>query len=410
MNPPIYKYNIGDTIKDTRRNFTIKEQTYKTRIRNNGRLEKDRAYIYHCNNCGWDEGEILESKIIAGESCSCCAGKTVVPGINSVADTDPWIVDYFIGGYEEAIKYSRGYYTRMKFKCPICGDISSDTYISNILRDHGFSCKCKTGISYPEKMMCCFLDSLKIDYVKQLRNIHFEWTNTFKYDFYLPQYNIIIETHGIQHYIGYRGSKESLMKNKINDKKKRELALRNGIDKYIEIDCQKSTFNYIKDSIENNADLMGIINKNIDWNDIEMRLSDYNKFSYNDVVNLWNTSDWSKKDLCKKSNYSIEYINQVLKNAELKNLLIETVEERMRRHIHNAISKPILCVQTNQYFDCYNTLINNAVNLFGVTFAKPGITRILNGKIKKYKGYNFIHVSKEEFENAKIKTPELVYS
>lgn len=196
VNPPVYKYKIGDTINDNKRDLTIKEQTYKIRIRKNGTVEKDKAYIYHCNKCGWDNGEIVEHDITSGRGCSCCTGKTVVPGINSVADTDPWIVDYFIGGHEEAIKYSRGYYTRMKFKCPFCGEISSETYISNILRDHGFSCKCKSNISYPEKFIKCFFESLNIDYIYQLRKLHFSWIGNYKYDFYLPQYDCILEIHG----------------------------------------------------------------------------------------------------------------------------------------------------------------------------------------------------------------------
>lgn len=412
VNPPLYKYNIGDTIKDDKRDFTIKKQIYKTRVRANGKIEKDKAYIYHCNKCGWDDGEILEDQILSSRGCSCCAGKTVVPGINSVADTDPWIVDYFIGGYEEAIKYSRGHYTRMKFKCPFCGEISTETYISNILRDHGFSCKCKCGISYPEKFMKSFFDSLGIDYIYQLRKLHFSWIKNYKYDFYLPKYNCIIEVHGSQHYKETNYFSITLEDQKKIDRDKENLAKKNNIQNYFTIDASYRYFEWIKKSILKNKEFLELLKyPYIDWDTIKINIDEYNINSFNDIVNTWNKNkNSSQQEVSNIVGHSIPYTRGILQIAEKNGLLDETVAERGKRLSASSSRKPIYCSQLNLFFDCLNTLKQHEDILFHCHLSNYGIYRSLNKEVDNYKGFSFMHISKEEFENAKIKTPELVYS
>ena len=412
INPPIYKYNVGDTIKDIKRDFIIKEQIYKTRIRKNGQIEKDKAYIYHCNKCGWDNGEIIEFDVTSGKGCSCCAGRTIVPGINSVADTDPWIVDYFIGGYEEAIKYSRGYCTRMKFQCPFCGEISSETYISNILRDHGFSCKCKSGISYPEKFMKSFFESLGIDYIYQLRKLHFSWIKNYKYDFYLPKYNCIIEVHGAQHYKESNYFRITLEEQKKIDKNKENLAKKNNIQNYFTINASYGYFEWIKKSILSNKEFLELLEyPYIDWDNIKINIDKYNINSLNDIVNVWNENkNLSQKEVSNMVGHSISYTRGILQIAEKNGFLKETVSKRAKRLIATSSKKPIYCSQLNLFFNCLNTLKQHEDALFHCHLSTYGIYRSLNKEVDNYKGYSFSHIPKEEFEEVKHKTPELVYS
>lgn len=65
---------------------------------------------------------------------------------------------------------------------------------------------------------------------KSFRDLH---GGLFRYDFYLPQYNAIIEVNGQQHYTEAWGGRTKLMKQKENDRRKISYALANNIAIYI---------------------------------------------------------------------------------------------------------------------------------------------------------------------------------
>ena len=72
-----------------------------------------------------------------------------------------------------------------------------------------------------------------------------------RYDIYIPSINCIIENHGIQHYnkgfefIGGR----TLEEEQENDKYKKCVANKNGVENYIIIDCRKSTKEWVEQSV-----------------------------------------------------------------------------------------------------------------------------------------------------------------
>jgi DNA-binding NarL/FixJ family response regulator len=59
---------------------------------------------------------------------------------------------------------------------------------------------------------------------------------------------MIIETHGMQHYEKFDNSYFVLEEEQKNDKIKRELAVNNGIDYYIEMDCRYSDLSWLMDN------------------------------------------------------------------------------------------------------------------------------------------------------------------
>ena len=69
------------------------------------------------------------------------------------------------------------------------------------------------------------LDDNNIKYYKEYTIP--ETDNKFRYDFYLPEYNLLIEFHGIQHYqaIEYFGGEEIFNYTKMNDAIKRHLSV-----------------------------------------------------------------------------------------------------------------------------------------------------------------------------------------
>ncbi len=82
--------------------------------------------------------------------------------------------------------------------------------------------RCKE--SFGEKYVSQVLDKFNIQYIREYKISE----QPYRYDFYLPDYNIYIEYHGIQHYIplDYFGGKRTLDKSIKRDKVKIELIKR----------------------------------------------------------------------------------------------------------------------------------------------------------------------------------------
>jgi hypothetical protein len=175
------------------------------------------------------------------------------------------LLKYQKRGYE----ISKGMHTVEEFVCSNCGNI--ETKKIDTVVNYGFNCsRCSDAISYPEKFLTSLLQQFEISFEKEKvfewSKINDEVTNKLinkRYDFYLPDFNIIIETHGGQH---FKGGFHTLGGRKLNEEiendiLKESLAEKNGIHKYIVIDCCLSELNYIKNSILN-SELVKYININ----------------------------------------------------------------------------------------------------------------------------------------------------
>jgi transposase len=148
-------------------------------------------------------------------------------------------------GEEQAKKLTSNSRQEINFICPNCKKVK--TIVLNQLTTRGLGCECGDGISYPEKLMINVLKSLNITYKRQISYDDGE----HRYDFYLPQYGVILETHGLQHY-EERQDWGGLEKQQNIDKYKRQLALQNGIlnENYHEIDCRYSNLKWCRINIE----------------------------------------------------------------------------------------------------------------------------------------------------------------
>ena len=135
------------------------------------------------------------------------------------------------------------------FKCPDCGVISDDKkLISNIVK-RGYSCYiCGDRISIPEKFMVNILNQLNIEFILHLSKTNFDWCESFIYDFYIPSLNMIIETHGGQHYKQPGGDWGKLEDIQVNDLLKCKLA-KKYINEYITIDCRYSELKWLKENV-----------------------------------------------------------------------------------------------------------------------------------------------------------------
>ena len=122
------------------------------------------------------------------------------------------------------------------------------------------------GVSISEKFMINVLRQLNIKFTTQLNKSIFTWCQNYKYDFYIPSLNMIIETHGVQHYqtsFKNLGAK-TLKEEQKNDEYKKELALKNNINNYIIVDCRKSEFDWLKENVIKELSFYFDLS-NIDW-------------------------------------------------------------------------------------------------------------------------------------------------
>ena len=241
-----YLYNIGDIVNGV----IITCQCY---ITEKGGSRK-KAYKYICSQCGYDCGEyykngvhhlehtVRESNLKNGAGCAICSKNGFVsPTINSIRALKSNI-EKFLANKDDAIKYSPYSDKKVQCKCPDCGRYSFQR--CGKLSYYGLGCLCGDGFSYPEKFIFNMLNQLNVKFKPQ----HRFKDSLLRYDFYLQDYNVILEVNGEQHY------KQKWDRDEIaNDIIKKEFALSRGIleENYITLNCMESNLEFITQSILN---------------------------------------------------------------------------------------------------------------------------------------------------------------
>jgi hypothetical protein len=149
-----------------------------------------------------------------GNNCPYCSepARKVLKGFNDLWTTHPQIAK-LLKDEQRGYEISAGRNEKEDFICEHCS-YESKLAVYQVV-DKGFSCpKCSDGVSYPEKFFLEFLNQLNIDFEFQRT---FDWSKNIQhtdqklrgdkiYDFYIPLRNMIIETHGIQHFKERTGS------------------------------------------------------------------------------------------------------------------------------------------------------------------------------------------------------------
>ena len=333
-----YKYNIGDIIETKTGRIEILEQTRKK----NG-SETQKAYKYKCLIDGY-EGIISEYGINEKQGCSACGNKIVRKGIDDIASLYPNLLKYFVN-INDAYNHSKGSDVFLEFKCPDCGYIKN-IQVKTFVKYQGFNCpKCGDGLSYPEKFMFNILEQLNLDFIYQYNP---KWIKPKKYDFYILIFNMIIETHGEQHYTNnFSQSNKTVKDIQDNDTFKLNTALKNGINKYIVIDCLKSDLDYIKNNILSSKlnELFDL--SNIDWYKCH-------EFACNSRVkemsDLWNSGIHSTIDISKIANMHNSTVRKYLKLG--RNLGWNNYDESIAKKSGGIKQKiKVICLNTLEIFD-----------------------------------------------------------
>lgn len=414
-----FKISIGDILKDNKRDITIIDRMYKKS--NSNKILK--YYKYECNKCNFgssehykngklvDEYWIDEVSLLKGHGCACCCNspQITVSHINSIVAKEEthWMIPYFQGGYEEAKKYTPSSNQKVYFKCPDCGEIiKTRNSISSLYTTMSIGCKkCSDGISYPEKFMYSVLGQLGLTFETQLNKNILDWCDKYRYDFYIPEFKCIIETHGGQHYEGSTGLFSTSLKEQQNiDSLKKELALSNGIEHYIELDCRKSNSEWIKNSILN-SELSNLFDlSKINWNTVS---KESNRNLLKTVCDYWELCDKNNTttlDLKAVFNVSKDTIINYLKvGANVGFCTYDTYEEMKKCAIRNGkkcskivdVLKDGMVVAT---FESISELERQSIIKFGTKLNTSAISNVISGKRKHHKGFTFKYVetNKEE--------------
>lgn len=392
-----YKYDINDVVETKLGKIKILEKFKK---------EGARWYKYKCLICGY-EYEIRESQLLRGCGCRVCANNHIFIGINDFNTKYPYLANNIIDENDRHLKCSST--KKIKWKCPICENTIIDSICSVL--NKGLHCSfCEKKYSFGENVLSNILSQLEIDFYPQKT---FEWAknkngNHVFYDFYIESINCIIEVHGLQHYEETNFTR-TLKKEQYNDKNKYLLAINNGIQNYITIDCRESSLHWIKNSILNNELFCKLFcTDKIIWNDV---LDVHSLNIYNQVCELWNNGK-SISEICNTLNHDRHDVNRLLRisihNGHTKYTETEARSRGMKNKHSHKILKPIRCIDTGQVFSSMSLCEELSEQLFGVHITSSNIPRQIN-KNSRCNGLLFEYISHDEFNKIKEESPNSAF-
>ena len=174
------------------------------------------------------------AKHMDGDNCPKCSGKYQM--------TTEEFKDVIHSIYGDRYDTSKTVYTRKDGKCiigcPVHGFVKNS--IESLRRGAGCNlCNSSTG----ENLVSAYLDKVGIKYEREYCVNNFGDKNRYRYDFYLPALNIVIEFHGEQHYkaidyfVGIERFKESQKRDAYKEQLLKKLNIPLLIIKYDKIDA-----------------------------------------------------------------------------------------------------------------------------------------------------------------------------
>lgn len=240
--------------RDTAANEEIIRTRLKEKASNINFFMQDRKGIRHnmvsftCNNCGHINTKEIANFLKQKYDCVYCEGN------KTGKDTDIFLRELYekYGNKFSLLAEYIDVKTPIRVKCNKCGFIR-DIKPPVLLRS-GYCPKCDKKDSIGEKKIVKYLEQNNIKYISQM--YFSNWNIGIHYfDFYIPQYNLILEYHGIQHYEYNKYFHKDFNEFQYRQKKdieKKETALKNDFNyisiKYTLINNLDSILEYIFNS------------------------------------------------------------------------------------------------------------------------------------------------------------------
>lgn len=382
------KYSAGDIISNDTFDITILSdptQTYSG------------EYIYKCNKCGNIDRTRIKVITRGKMVCSVCSHQKVLQGVNDIPTTDPWMVPYFQGGYDEAKQYTSRSGKRIYPICPHCKRVKKISLtINNIYYKKSIGCSCQDGISYPNKFTFSFIEQLGVDFVSEYSP---EWVKPYRYDFYIPNKNLIIEIdggigHGNQ--TRFSSKEESLSRDLYKDK----IAKEHGI-KVLRIKCTNSDFNTMKNGLKES--LQNIFDTStINWLECEeyalsniqktvcQYFNQHKEATVTDISKVFHLNRKTIREYLKKGT-DIGWCNYNVDDARVEGY------KKATSNIIKYRSKPIYVYDASgnyiKRYDSISEASKSSINDLGINLSKNGITDVLKSRKNNYKSFVFSYVN-----------------
>ena len=405
-----FQYKVGTTIQDDKRNFTIIDREYRTKDTDTG-IENKKFYKLHCNVCGYEWWRVechIDNKDKYG--CPVCAGISYCEGINDITITDPWMIPYFVNGANEAKQFMSSSAKKVLMQCPDCGRVKQ--YRINELRICGhLPCACQDGMSYPNKFMYSFFSQLGVNFEYEKK---FDWSENKVYDDYIlldSGETLICENHGGWHYTDNLINGRTCTEQQQIDQDKKSMALKNGINYYIELDCKNSDMDWIKNSIlESQLPLLFDITQ-VDFTECD-------KFACHNLLKT--VCEYKKEhpalftnDIAEELKLNPSTVRQWLKRGSKLGLCDYDSSKERQRKMHSLRgntedAKPIVCLDTGKYYHSTTLFVNEYYQMYGKKLTSSNIRSVCIGKRHHVNNLHFSFITKEEFNKQKQNNPDMV--
>jgi len=385
-----FRLNIGDVLKDDRRNLSIIERA---------RNKWGRRYKYKCNICGC-ESWTAELNLINRDGtylggCAGCASRKLVRGFNDIATKEHWMIPFF-KNKEDPKNLMPNHKKKKLMICPDCNREKLESPAA-LYNNKSIRCVCGDGFSFPEKFLNCVLKQLNLEFIWRYRA---DWLvdgngSQREFDFYIPKCNLICEVDGGFH-------KRPHVKNKltiddilaIDDWKDRQAHIK-GLQ-VIRIPAYESEYEYIKSNIDNK------LNEHFDLSNINWKKC--NEYATKNIVKeVCEYYECNKPitvtDVAKKLNMAIKTVCTYLKKGDEIGWCVydRSVHKKMRiekcamaSKLKN--SKRISVYKNDEYFNTYESmreLSKKSKQDFGIYFNPNHISSQAYKRKEHYENFVF---------------------
>ena len=346
------------------------------------KLCSNSTMVFRCHT-GHEFSQILVNALNHDGTLRCpiCSNHRVLRGYNDMWTTAPEQAAY-LANPEDGYCYTKNSNQKLIWQCPECQHVFKRR--ANQMSLCLYKCPaCSDAISYPEKFMAAVLDQLYLPYERQKM---FSWAHRKRYDFFVTEYNIIIEVNGKQHYEGIFERNEAQML--VDDEEKRNLALRNHIQEYIILDCRESSMRWMKMAIMNSLlpTILDFDKEDIDWD--ECHRCALNSITH-DICDAYNTG-LTVSQIAIQMDHSETTIRAHLKKGAILGLCSYDSQQALQKatqaagqRVLDTMCKPVSQFDTNGNYIKSFPSIQEAQRATGCTH----ICDCLKGKRKIAGGY-----------------------
>lgn len=403
-----FKVEIGEVFNSNERDLLIIDREYrrfehKPDAKKRVYMQDIKWYKYICGKCSYT-GWIYESDLLKGQGCSCCCGRISVLGINTIWDTDRFLLDLGISE-DDAKKYSKASNKKITATCPDCNS-KKDILISSVYKNKSIGCICGDGYSRGHKYVYELISQLNLDFKDNYKPDWCKYYNKYKnkkssgeYDFIIEDMKLIIEVDGEFHRANNTMNGQTKEESKYIDNMKDELAIKN---KYRIIRIPYG----IGDFRENisNSKLTNIFDlSKIDWEKCEEFAVKSNMLKK--VCEYWVSKEgWeTASDVGKEFNINRSTVVRYLKKgSKIWNWCkYDANEESRKSYLMNSEKNKLRCNKKVEMFkddvslgifESCSELFRLSEELFGVRLNTTCIGLVAKGRQNSHKGYTFKYV------------------